>query len=388
MEIMECRHTGLERTLDGLNTTGVPLLCKYQESYNVAGYTDDMGIYYFIPKIAKIFGLSIDSALQFFHCSLIGLGAVIGIACLSLVFKRWYSRLFMVLGQLLLAQFVYEYQDVYIASHFAVSAIIPFFILMTHKTFKLNVGTSCILAACGIVLGYCNMIRLHSGTGVLLFIFLWILFNRQLFTFEKIGSLLIVITFSILPYLHFAQMEKNCREFIVAKNPSFQQVSDKHPTWHSIYRGLSYLGKKHVSDNSDTASYNAAAAEKPDVIYCSKEYSKILKFKVFEIVKEDPIFVLKTIRAKVKALCKMIWKYANVGLLLSLFVIFPLRNLIPFVAAMIFYALPGVLVWPESAYVLGMYCVSLLLAIYVIGLGLERYCAFSPVKKAWSGVKR
>jgi hypothetical protein len=145
--------------------------------------------------------------------------------------------------------------------------------------------------------------------------------------------------------------------------------------------GLSYLGKKHVSDNSDTASYNAAAAEKPDVIYCSKEYSKILKFKVFEIVKEDPIFVLKTIRAKVKALCKMIWKYANVGLLLSLFVIFPLRNLTPFVAAIIFYALPGVLVWPDSRYVLGMYSVSILFAIYVIGLGLEKFIkiSFAPI---------
>ncbi len=382
MDIMDCRRVELERTLDGLNTTGLPLLSKYQESYNFAGYADDIGIYYFVPKIAKAFGLSIDSAIYFFHCSLIAIGLTIGIVCFFLIFKSWFSRLFIVLGELLLAEFASPYQDVYIASHFAISAIIPLFILMTYRSSGLNLFMAFLLGCTGLVAGYCNLIRLHSGTGVLLFILLWTLLNKQLFKFEKAGCLFIVTIFALLPYLHFAHLEKNCREFLVDRQLSFQQLSDKHPIWHSIYLGLSYLNKKYVvTYNDDLIAYKVAKAVDPNVVYCSKEYDKILKGEVLKIAKEDPFFILKTIRAKTKALRREIWKHANFGLLFSFFVIPAFRQLIPFFAVICFYALPCILVMPDNRYMLGMNSIAILFAIYAIGLGLEKYSTISLNQK-------
>lgn len=384
MKIMEFRHQELERTLNGLNDTGLPLIAKmepnadevfyYSGVYRDAGYTDDTGIYYFVPWITKTFGLSIDSGINLFITSLVLIALVVGIVCFFCIFKSWYSRLFAIFGQILFANYAYEYQDVYIASHFAVASVIPLFVLLTHKSTRFNFFLISSLGLSGIIVGYCNFVRLYSGLGVLFFVLLWIVLNSNLLKKEKVTSIAILFIFTALPYMHFSMLKAERNKFLVAQFPSYKEISHKHLTWHNIYLGLSYLNTKYVSEyGNDYCAFDAARAVNPNVIYCSDEHGQILKERLFQIVKEDPEYILKTVFSKCFILFLLVGKYLNFGLFSSFFVRFPIRSLLPFVGAFFIYALPGVLVLPDKRYILGMISLTFIFGLYMIGLGLEKF---------------
>lgn len=70
MHVVNGREIYLSETLNGLDVTDVPLVAIVNGKYQVAGYLDDQGIHYFIPAIAKWFGLSIDTAINWFFGSI------------------------------------------------------------------------------------------------------------------------------------------------------------------------------------------------------------------------------------------------------------------------------------------------------------------------------
>ncbi len=271
---------------------------------------------------------------------------------------------------------MHQFQDVYIAGHFAVSAIIPLFILLYHKLPKFNLFLIACLGLSGIIIGYCNFIRIYSGGGAFLFVLLWIFLNRNLLKLQKVACALILLFFTFLPYLHFDLLKTN-RDRFLNQQFAYKEITSKHPTWHSVYLGLTYLSNKHVEANDDIIADKAAKIVNPNVVYCSDEYDQILKNQVFSIIKKDPLFILKTVAVKAIVLCVMVSIYANFGLLYSFFVKRSIIDLLPFLGAACFYALPGILVFPSRRYVLGMVSISIVFGIYMIGLGLEKYCKSS-----------
>ncbi len=364
---MECREIVLKQTLEGLEATNIPLVALENGSYIPAGYTDDLGIYYFIPLIAKWLGITADRATDLFLGSLLALSVSFAVLSFFFLFKNWLQRA-VIIGYLLLAL---RYSDVYIAPLFAVCAVIPCYILWDEQKAKFEKFWFLYLVWSGIVIGYCNLIRLHAGTGVLLFLLAGFIFNIRLRSKEKIGSALVLLLFTTLPYLHFKYLENQRDQFLT---PSYPARTIAHPKWHSIYIGFGFLKNSHGIEYSDAVANHKAASIDPNVHYCSPEYEKILKKACFQLVKADPLFVLKTILAKIFRLLVGVAVFANLGLVLAFFYVKPsFRSILPFILAVSFYALSGILTMPYMAYVTGMVSISIVFGIYMICLAIQKY---------------
>jgi len=381
MRIMPWRHEELERSLDGLNATDVPLVAISPDGFTAAGFTDNKGIFYFIPSIAKYFGVSLDQAIFVFFMFLVLTGTLIATLCFCKIFKHWSSRLSSILGIFLLALATGKigHLDVYTAFFFAVTAIVPIFLLLHQKSSQFSPFLIGMLAFSGIVIGYSNFIRCHAGTGVLLFLMFWLALRQNLLKKEKIICFSVLIICSLIPYLHFNHLERNRDEFLIKYRPSYRKV-ESFPIWHLIYNGLGYLDNKYGLEYSDSNGMNAVKAVDPKVAYCSDKYYQILENQFFLIVKTDPWFVLKTVLVKIIVLCLKILLSANFGVLFYFYVKSPIKTIIPFIAAAGFYSLQGILVVPYDYYVLGMISIATMFGIYMIGLGLEKYLKINPAE--------
>lgn len=379
MRMMECRKTMLEQALLGLQKTEVPLVSAVDQTFIPSGYTDDLGIYYFIPWIAKTFG--VPTAIDIFFGTMLLMGATIAIFCFAIIFKHPLSRLISSIGILLLTFASYKYSDVYIAPYFAVVATLPTFILLKEKK-CVSKGVwflACLIS--GLLLGYSNIIRSHAGTGALIFLASWIILNEG--SKQKWIFGFVLLTAFCIPYAHFHVLEHHRDQFLTQSVPGYRPQQIAHPKWHSIYIGFGYLQNKYGITYIDTASYEKASSIKPDVIYCSAEYEDILKNACFELIKKDPLFVFKTFISKIFKIVLNFLIFTNFGIFALFFVRPSYRTVLPFGFAMAFYSLPGIVVIPIAAYLLGLASLATLFGIYMLCLYFERFFKFeSPMKPA------
>lgn len=370
---MDCRQLQLSHTLDGLKETNIPLVEVNGNTYSVAGFPDDPGIYYFVPWIAKSFGISVDQAINVFLGSMLAIGALIAISSFFFLFKHWAPRLISGVIIFLLAVSFYFHSDVYTAFFFAVATIVPAFVLLGQKYPEFKWPLILSIAASGIIIGYSNYIRNHAGNGVLLFLIAWILLNNALKKGGKTVCCLILAIFTLIPSGHFKYLENNRDRFLTTLNPSHPYRSISHPKWHAIYLGLGYFENNYGIEWKDINALNKVMSINPDSGYYTDEYEYILKNQCLNILKTDPIFILKTVALKIFKLLKKFAFYANLGLLFFFYVRPRARFVVPFLLAAMFYSLPGILVIPIGAYVSGMSSIAAIFGICMIGFGLEKF---------------
>jgi hypothetical protein len=143
--------------------------------------------------------------------------------------------------------------------------------------------------------------------------------------------------------------------------------------WHSVYIGFGFLPNDYGVTYNDTCASDKVKSVDPSIPYCSAAYERVLRTATLELAKAHPFFVLKTLAAKSIRLAQFILLYVNLGWII-LALRFPgWRRILPFVGAIAFGALPGLLVVPFKPYVLGMLCFSGLFGIYLIGFGLGKF---------------
>jgi len=385
LEIMPCRQVELERSLEALNKTDIPLLSVYNSQYAIAGGSDDKGMYYFIPTLAKTLGLSIDQASQTFYFSIILLGIATAACGFFFLFKSWLGRLIAFFGLLILATYLtggFGRADVYLAGFFSVTAILPFFIAFSHRSMGFNPYIALILAFSGIIIGYCNLLRHHAGTGTLLFLCLWIFLAHSFQKKEKIICFFILFISFLAPHWHFHLLEKKRDAFLV-EHSGADPKKIGFPTWHVIHNGLGYLkNNKYGLGYYDECTMNAVQKVNPQATYLSEEYYLIVKNLVLDLFRNDFRFVFHTIIAKTFNILLKAILYTNISLLL-LFYVRPSKQIfIPCLFASLFYAIPGVLVMPFYYYVSGMVATLVIFALYVINLSIEKVRSASSIQSA------
>ncbi len=366
MKIMECRHLELENTLKGLYLSDVPIVSYSGSNYWPAGFADDLGNYYLIPSIAKGLGISIDQAIDLFFGSLLAVGAMVAFFCFYSAFTHWASRVVSFIAISLLTIASFRYSDVYITFFFASATLIPLFALKKPRG-------ALYFAIAGVLIGYCNFIRSHSGTGVLLFLFLWLILNPNLQWNKKAFYFSVLVLSCLLPYLHFHHLEQQRDRYLSKISPAYESLRVTHPKWHSIYLGLGYFPNRHGIEWSDRCAWEKALSINPNVKNCSPEYEKILRNLVFQIAKEDPIFILKTLLHKfLKIICRFLI-FFNFGIAFYFYVKPQLHQVLPFFISAGFYSLSGILVMPINVYLAGMSSVATLFGLYMICVGIEKY---------------
>lgn len=369
--MMPCRKEILENTLEALTITDTPLVALNGDTYDIPNIADDQGIFYFIPYLAKTFSLTAESATLLFFNLLMYSAIIVSVCCFLMVFKSWPARILSAVGLLKLGYC--RFWDVYLIMYFAVAILVPLFMVLQKKSVKLDLRFSALLAVSGIIIGYANFLRGHAGTGVFIFIALWLFLRKGFALKEKLSSLVLLSIFAFLPHLHIKHLEDQRDRFLAKTNPSHSRASVSHPLWHNAYIGLGYLPNDYQIRWGDGCGFDKVKTIDPSAKFYSDTYLQILKNEIIKMLRSDPMFLLKTLVYKMFVILLMVLKYSNVGLLFLFYVKPPFREFIPMIASSLFFAIPGLLAIPKPEYLSGMITLVSLFSIYLCSSGVEQF---------------
>lgn len=382
MQLMEIRRMALGASLEGLQRGGGPYVGYLKEpvefypaGYFPVGHADDHGTFFAIPKIAYAFNLPIESAVNAFYYSVIGLSVIVGILGCSIYFRSWAARFVAAAWLIGFAATTATYADVYLISPCVVIASVPWVLWTAQRPFRPSVllGIGVLL---GLVVAVSNLMRAHTGTAVLLLaipsIGLATQFSRRL----RLGFFtLAAIAFGCVN-LYQAHLMRQADAFVQEHSPeNISSRTSSHLFWHSIYIGLGFLRNSHGIEYKDTIAMKLAERLAPEAEYLSRDYDAVIRNQFIDLYRRDPMFVWQAWFAKSGVVLLMYLVHANAGLLAVWFSALPWRVLMGLFAATAFSALPGILVMPYEVYLLGMWAWATLLAILSIGSVLDRWNA-------------
>jgi MFS family permease len=365
---MPSRLEDLRAAVDGYRHTGVPLVSYDGVTLGPAGASNDVGMFYFIPRISNAFGLSSTTAADVFLLATLAVGLLIGAIVMPMLFSRWSSRVvgWMAIALIGIVSFLVGDQYV-IAPAMAVGLFLPF--LCARQRRLSNSLLVVLLLAVGLVAGLAHMTRAHSATAVLLAIAVLLLFARNHSLTRRWLLLLTLLIGTSAPPLFFKVIVARRDAYLREHRPDYRPVYAAHPFWHSVYIGFGFLSNPYVPAYRDEVAIARVAAVAPGTPYVSREYERVLRSEVFKLVKERPAFVAGTIFAKLGVIALFLLLYANVGLIAAMMRRNPLPVEGAFWVAMGFSALQGILVVPWPPYLSGFIAFAVLYgAISLTGL--------------------
>lgn len=325
---------------------------------------DDLGMYYFIPLLCHYTGVEFQTMYKIFYVSLLILGFFIA----SLGFhKVFISNISFLMAQLALA--VMAFYSLYILDVYSVVFIcvsfLPWMIYLydAKRIFPLLI----LILLSGLVWGTCNQLRNHTGTGMLVLIILGLLMHPKLKKWQKISFVALWITFFSLPYFFMKYQRDQRDQKMIAKGFDerlFKGFNTSHIFWHSVYLGLGYDANNPYGIKwSDDYGYQTArnmikeremkGVPKINPLSMPSEYETLIQEKFMTVFLEDPGFVIKTWSLKFWAVLKQWVWFFNVGLVLLFFSSIPKNHWVPMGLTILFYLIPGVLVYPYAMYILG-----------------------------------
>ena len=376
MSFMYSRLQSLEAAFHGLQATGVPLVAQVAElgksTYTAAGATDDLGMYYFIPKIAVWLGITGSQAAAAFFIVILLMSMLLAIVGCCLLFKSWVTRILAVLIFSSFAVSVLKVStSVYLIPAATVMCIVPLFVyFIKGKRFSFLI---LFVIFSGFVLGYAHYIRSFSAIPVLFFILCLTFVGNNLSKKRKCFVFLALLLGLMIPVLNFTYVIHKRDVFlsrVSTETPA--SFSNHHPMWDSMYLGLGYYKNPYNIKYADNSGVKKVASIKSGVIYLSSEYDEILKRAYFSFIKDHPAFYIKS---QFKKVYRMIsHRTKSWCLILFLLIFFPKKNRwidVAFILSILISILPGVLVVPLKNYILGYISLLYSYAMLSIGFAIE-----------------
>jgi hypothetical protein len=353
--IYPCRLEGLELTLEKLRATGVPLVCDFHGSLLATGVAvfDDEGLYYFVPRLAELLGITVVRAYDVFLAAIILGSTALALAGVLWTYRSPGARLVAAFVVACVARASFAHGDVHLLPPCAVLALVPIFVAYVetargHRTFPF-VG-----AAAGLGLGLAHVVRAHAGTPVLAFLTCVLLLGGRVHLRRGLVVLACVGLGLAAAFALFA-IPRHARDDYLARNvPGYAPRDVKHPFWHNAYIGLGYLEDNPLGISyRDECGQQRVEALRPGTSYSSPEYERVLRAEVIRVAREDPGFVARTLAAKVLAtLLSCVLLARNVGVLaLARRRHWPVN--VGFAAGIACAALPGLIAIPVGSFLLG-----------------------------------
>lgn len=357
---MPCRIELFQEAVAGFKAFGVPLVSLKNGLAAPSGYSDDIGAYYFVQKIAGLTGFQVGQCVDAFYFGMIAIALLAGGLGVMRLYPEWRHRLVFFCYMALSALISLKIGDVYISQAALVLALLPWGLFLFFRDEPCRapgpspVSLSIFTLAAGLLCGVGHHIRGHAGTGVILFVGLSILLSRGLPRRSKIlGAGLMILGF-LVPFFFFGHLLAQRDAFIARQNPGAEKVLQRHPFWHTIYIGLGFLANDHVKGRLDHNAMERVQEIAPGTEYISRKYEDILRGEVLRLVRSHPHFLLRTLAAKTGIILLYLVLAANLGLLFHFLAPFDWRLQIPFLAALSFNSIFGLLATPYGGYLLGM----------------------------------
>jgi hypothetical protein len=136
LKLMPCRYEMLKSIVAAANKINVPFIGYTGKDLVSAGISDDLGIFYFIPKIAKLFNLPLNQAINAFFYGIISLSFILGFIGFFLLYKQVIPRIVATTMLLSLLFVSLHVGDVYMAYSLSCVSLIPlslYFIKQQHS---------------------------------------------------------------------------------------------------------------------------------------------------------------------------------------------------------------------------------------------------------------
>jgi len=322
--------------------------------------------------LASFFHLDLAGGFDLFIGGMSIICSSIGLLGLLLVLKGGWLKAWAVFEVLLLAMLSLRIGDVYVVQYAIVILTVPWILYFSRK-WQSGLQFPFFLAV-GVALGIANFVRAQAGITVVLFSLPLLAFYGK--TSGKRRVLLLASLFAGMAattlYFRHAFVVRDA--YIQSHQSDYlSPAPHQHPLWHSVYIGLGFVSNPYVPGGyCDQVGLNRVQSVSPTTSFFSPEYNRILGQQVYEVAKSHPYVVLVNLAAKMGILQIIALLTGNIGLLAAIWYRKPFSLEAAFWGAIGFGAVPGLLVMPNTKYVLGGVAVLALYGLVSIDYALQQ----------------
>jgi len=373
---MTARKKQLENTLIGFKTTGILLIEKDIKLIPSASGLDDVGSFVFIPLISNNFKLSINHGIDIFYSVVTLFAFILGSFFLVNFLDTPFARFYGIVMEFFIFFESWKCGDVYVIAPSLVSFIIPIFFYLFCKKLNYKIIYS-FLFLCGITLSSANYIRTHSGTGILIFIILFILLNKNILFSKKLFSIIFLFLGYLSITLYFNHIIEKRDSYLQSVEEKYKPRFKSHFFWFPTYLGLGFLDNNYGikwNDSIGVAKLNSLDKRYKSIFDCDSLSEHLLKQEFFKILINDPKFVVYTFFSKLGIIILHFIIAVNIGLYYLVKKRLSLKLYLVFISTIIFYSLYGLIGYPLTSYLLGFMAISSLFSVFLFSLNNLNNC--------------
>ena len=373
---MPCRSHSLKATVDGFYRSGVDLIayndkCNVEEinSFSPAGLTENLGSYYFFPKLSILLNIDVGSLAVFSYSLIVVISYLSFLIASFYLFSNSKIKIIANLFFLILSFLFIGINDYYVIAGALPMAFFPWLFIIKEKRFLYAFFFFFISI---LIISILDLFRSHSGTAlILIFLINICFFSKHLKLYNKVLLISIIVITKISVNYIFNLEVINRVEFLNSLKDNYPyDIQGYRLLWHNIYYSLGFLNNNLGYDQwqshipSDTYSLMKALSINPNITLYSKEYDIILRNETFRFIIENPVFFLKSLSAKFGVLVLYFLIFCNIGLLYFKHLLNNKEMYIYIFTGLLFNSLFGILVLPEYQYLMGFIFFSLYLNMY------------------------
>jgi hypothetical protein len=353
LRLMPTRYVELRRAARGLSCSGVPLVAFDGLRYRPAAWTDDPGLFFFVPELARAMRVDLVTATDVLLIGVVLLASGFGLLGFLRTVETKLGRRVGIVAFLLLTIVEVVAGDVYVMNAAPAIACVPWILYFVSRK-KITTGMLVMFVVTGVLGETATLFRAHAGTGLLLFTLVVTAGLYQVKPAARVLLITLLLLGAAGPELLTRELYARRNVFLEHQPGAMLEAGQGHPFWHSVYIGLSYVRNSDVPEYRDEVAIAKVRALRPDAAYLSTEYEQVLKREVFNLAKRRPFLILANLFVKLVVVSFFCICAANVGLYAA------------FWLAIAFNGLYGILVLPNPKYLVGLIAFAALYGVYSI----------------------
>ena len=379
-QIMPCRKYGLENTLKGYDLTNENLIAyddscfvPAREVFSPAGLGDNIGSFYFIPKLVQLTGISLEVAIQIVYSGFVFLAFLSAAIAIWLFFQSLSGKLIGIMALAILSLVIAGIGGSYIFTGAIPMAFVPWWLRILKKPTIHVKYLYLYFFLAGIFISLSHIIRNHSGTDLLIIMLIGVIFFAKSYSYKQKTILILILTLSMASVFSWFNSIVDKRVEYLTSIESDYELSGKRIMWHNIYYSLGYLNNSYGQvdgfeshEPSDVYSAKRALEINPYVKKWSSEYEDILRKETFSFIADHKLFFMKTILVKIGVMLVYIGLFMNIGLVMLFYYRTDVKFHLLFLSGITFNMIFGLLTTPNYSYLTGLFLFSVLYSIYII----------------------
>jgi hypothetical protein len=368
--IMPSRYSDLNDVMEGYQRSGVPLVAFDSDGFKPAGYSDDPGLYFFVPLIIRGSHMDLRRSVSVFFGVPLILCFVLGTAGFVLLFATVAARLIAVAALCMLFAVVFHIGDIYLFEAAIPVLLIPWFLLLVRQA-RPSFAFFGFMFAAGLVLATASFIRTSAALPTSVFLCFASVWYLRTAARWRAALLVTLVVGMLIPTGLFLRVARQRDRFLLSHTAIQQADLERHTVWHLVYFGLGYLKLPSMPAECDEAAKAKVYSVDPSAPYLGSEYDRILREEVVHLFAHHPGAVIATLLGKAARTFGVALLFANIGLIAAWF--YPKRIVLEciFACTLVVAAAPVILVTPLWQYLVGVISIATIYGMISLAHALQ-----------------